>query len=574
MSSPCDIVSRVALVAALAGGSMLMGCSSQRGGPPEDESPRQSRPNFLVIVADDLGYSDLGVMGSEIRTPNLDRLAGEGLLLTNFHVAPNCSPTRAMLLTGVDTHPAGLGTMEGEQSPEQLGQPGYEGSLSSGVVSVATLLRDVGYHTYLSGKWHLGWERGDYPGDRGFERSFGPIRGGSTHFNDRLRLFFRGSERSTATFLNDGEVVERLPDDYFSSQGFTDRLIEQIESGRDSGRPFFAYAAYTAPHWPLQAPEEYIDRYVGVYDDGYDKLRAQRVAALRERAIVPTHTRIPDLVGWEAPWDSLSPDQRARSARTMEVYAAMVENLDHHVGRLVTYLKSINQYDNTVILFFSDNGAEGNLVNRIIPDHGWVEREFDNRLENIGRINSYVFPGAGWAQASTAPFRFYKAFPSEGGVRTPAIVRWSGASASGVSDTFASVKDVVPTLLELAETQHPAPRYQGRAVAPLEGASMVPLLRGDSDVIHNDTYVMGWELFGRRALRRGDWKILWVYAPYGESRWSLFNLENDPAESVDLAAKQPEKLAELLAAWDDYATRNQVVLPAQDAGYGRHDFRQ
>jgi arylsulfatase len=255
----------------------------------------------------------------------------------------------------------------------------------------------------------------------------------------------------------------------------------------------------------------------------------------------------------------------------MELYAAMVENLDFHIGRLVAYLKSTGQYDNTLILFFSDNGAEGNLINRIVEDHGWVERRFDNRLENMGRRNSYVFTGPGWAQASTAPFRFYKAFPAQGGIRTPAVAAGGLTGATGIRGAFASVKDVAPTLLDLAGVPEPGGDYRGRMVAKIEGASMAPLLRGRSDRVHGDDYTMGWELFGRRALRRGDWKITWLYPPYGDGRWWLFDLSSDPAETTDVSERYPEKKAELLAAWADYARANRIVLPNEDAGYGRED---
>ena len=531
----------------------------------------QSRPNFLVIVADDLGYSDLGVMGSEIRTPNLDRLAADGLLLTAFHVTPTCSPTRAMLLTGVDTHPAGLGTMHGQWSPEQQGKPGYEGVLSDRVVTVATLLRDAGYHTYLSGKWHLGGQPGQYPTDRGFERSFGPISGGATHFSDLLPLFFPGRDTAKALFIEDGEPVVQLPERWFSTNGFTDKLIEQIESGRADGRPFLALATYTAPHWPLQAPDDFIDRYKGVYDDGWDALRERRMAALKRRGLVSAYTSAPARVPWAPAWADLDEATRAQQARVMEVYAAMVENLDHNVGRLLEYLAITGQLDNTLVLFFSDNGAEGNPVNRIIDDHGWVERTFDNRLENIGRVGSYVSTAPGWAQASSAPFRLFKSFPTQGGLQVPAIAHGPGVAGQRRSAAFVTVKDLAPTLLEMAGVEVPNGRYGGREVARIEGRSMTGLLAGRQARVHGDGDVMGWELFGRRALRRGDWKITWLYEPYGPGRWELFNLADDPAESRDLAAERPDMLGAMLAAWHAYAEGNGVILPESDAGYALED---
>lgn len=536
-----------------------------------ESSRPQPRPNFLVIVADDLGYSDLGVMGSEIRTPNLDRLADDGLLLTAFHVSPTCSPTRAMLLTGVDAHPAGLGTMHGQWSPEQQGQPGYEGVLSDRVVTVATLLRDAGYHTYLSGKWHLGGQPGQYPTDRGFERSFGPIAGGASHFSDQLPLFFPGRDTARALFIEDGQPVEDLPAGWFSTNGFTDRLIEQIEGGRADGRPFFALATYTAPHWPLQAPDDFIDRYRGAYDDGWDALRERRVADLKRRGLVSAYTPAPGRVPWAPSWSDLDDATRMKEARVMEVYAAMVENLDHNVGRLLDYLDTTGQREQTLVLFFSDNGAEGNPVNRIIDDHGWVERSFDNRLENIGRVGSYVSTAPGWAQASSAPFRLFKGFPTQGGIQVPAIARGPGVAGGRRSAAFVTVKDVAPTLLELAGVTMPDGEYRGRKVARIEGRSMAGLLAGGQARVHGDSDVMAWELFGRRAVRRGDWKVTWLYEPYGPGRWQLFNLADDPAESRDLADERPDIMGAMLAAWHGYAERNGVILPAADSGYALED---
>lgn len=540
------------------------------------ETPRDGdpRPNFLLIVVDDLGYSDLGFMGSEIRTPNLDALVADGLLLTDFHVSPACSPTRAMLLTGADAHPAGLGTMWEEASSEQEGHWGYEGALSDRVVTVAELLRDAGYHTYLSGKWHLGRGPGKRPTDRGFERAFGPVHGGSSHFSDQLAMFFPGQPTRKAAFEDDGEPAADLPEDWFSSTGYTDRLMEMIESDRSDDRPFFAFAAYTAPHWPLQAPDDFIDRYRGVYDTGWDALRQARARGLVARGVVP-NDRGAERLPFVDDWTSLTGAEQRRAARTMEVYAAMVEHLDHEIGRLLAWLDTTGERENTLVLFFSDNGAEGNPVNRIIDDHGWVERTFDNRLENIGRRGSYVFPGPGWAQASTAPFRLFKTFPSEGGTRTPAIIAGPGVRPGGFEDpraeAFATVKDVAPTLLELAGVEHPGTRYGDRPVAAMTGVSMAPLLQGSRDRVHPADAVLGMELFGRRALRRGDWKAMWLYAPYGLGRWQLFDLARDPAETTDLASERPDVLQALLEDWAHFAEANRVILPAADAGYARED---
>jgi len=531
-------------------------------------APRAARPNVLLIVADDLGYTDLGVTGGEIRTPNLDALARSGLLLTQFLVSPACSPTRAMLLTGVDTHPAGLGTMAGEAAEGQKGRPGYEGHLSDRVVSVATLMHEAGYHTYMAGKWHLGMEDRLGPHRQGFERSFALLQGGASHFADAVGLV---ESQPEALSREDGRAV-RLPADFYSTAGYTDKLIEYIRAGLPDGKPFLAYAAYTSPHWPLQAPAAEIDRHAGTYDAGWDVLRARRFLAARRLGLVPPGAPVPERTRFAPAWDAVGPDARRREARVMEIYAAMVENLDRHVGRLVQFLKDAGQYENTLVLFFSDNGPEGNPIGRMRTNTEWIRHRFDNRLENLGREGSYAWLGPAWAQATT-PFRLWKSFPTEGGVRVPAIVRFGPVGRRGVAAGVTSVKDIAPTLLELAGARHPGTRYEGRSVAPLEGRSLLPFLRGEAPSVHDAGFTMGFELFGRRALRKGDHKIVWLFEPYGRERWELFDLAADPTESHDLAAGDPARLAELVRAWDEYAARNGVVLPARDAGYALEPVR-
>ena len=528
--------------------------------------PKAARPNVLIVVADDLGYSDLGVTGGEIRTPHLDALARSGLLLTSFLVSPACSPTRAMLLSGVDTHPAGLGTMAGNADENQKGRPGYETFLSDRVVSLATLLKDAGYHTYMAGKWHLGLEERQGPHRWGFERSFALLPGGASHFADAAGLFER---QPKAPYREDGREVA-LPADFYSTAHYTDKLIEYIRGGLADSKPFFAYAAYTSPHWPLQVPDVELAGYRGAYDDGYDALRARRFEAARARGIVPPGADAPPRTTFARAWQELLPDERRRQARAMEIYAAMVENLDHHMGRLLQALRDCGRYDDTLVFFFSDNGAEGNEIGRMESNATWLPKRFDNSLANLGRVSSYVWLGPGWAQAVT-PFRLWKAFPTEGGVRVPAIVRWGAMRRRGRLDAVVTVKDVAPTLLDLAGVTHPAPSFEGRAVAALEGRSMRPLLEGASETVHGDALTMGWELFGRRALRRGSFKIVWLFEPYGPGRWQLFDLAKDPGESSDLASARPDTLAELVKAWDEYAAKNGVILPTRDMGYGIFD---
>ena len=540
------------LLLVLAGFAVALSCA------PANET----RPNFLVILADDLGYSDLGFFGSEIATPNLDALAAEGVVLTNYHVMPTCAPTRAALLTGMDPHPVGMGSQGASSDPNQAGQRGYEGVMTQRVVSVASLLRDAGYHTSTAGKWHLGADEELMPHNRGFVRSFGVAAGGIGHFGDAAPMF----DGYPNTYRLDGEPVP-IPEDFYSTDYYTDRLIEFLDESAAQDRPFFMFAAYTSPHWPLQAPDEYIDRYRGVYDDGYDALRRRRVQHLIEQRVV-LDVETPDLVHWMPAWDTLTEDEKRVEARKMEVYSAMVENLDHNIGRLVAHLKEMDRYDNTFIIFSSDNGAEGNDIGGLAGQE-WIAANHDLSYENMGRMGSYVWRGPAWAQAQTAPFNLFKAFTAEGGIRTPAVIRYRNYEARR-SDVFASVMDVVPTVLALAGVDHPD-EYNGRPVEPIQGTSMTSFLSGQVAAIHAEGEVVGYELYGRRAVFKDGWKLVWTYEPYGLERWQLFDLNSDPAESTDLSVDQPERLAEMMSAWEDYVEENDIVLPVRDRGYGRID---
>ncbi|MDA9180403.1 sulfatase-like hydrolase/transferase [Emcibacteraceae bacterium] len=294
---------------------LVAGCAEQDAKNVEANSV-DDRPNILLILADDLGYSDIAPFGGEISTPNLDALAADGLKMSNLYAASACSPTRSMLLSGTTSHKAGMGTMYNDQSPKQLGQPGYEGYMNKDVVSISTLLKDAGYHTYMTGKWHLGYEDDQSAYARGFERSFSLLQGGGHHFDDKPMTI----DHDTSWYRENGKRVE-LPDDFFSSEFYTDKIINYIESDREDGKPFFAYLAYTAPHWPLQAPADYIDKYKGKYDAGYQDLTEKRLSALKNMGITKSDTVVSDLVYPESEnWENLSEEQKKIEAREMEIW--------------------------------------------------------------------------------------------------------------------------------------------------------------------------------------------------------------------------------------------------------------
>ncbi|HTX95583.1 MAG TPA: arylsulfatase [Mycobacterium sp.] len=520
------------------------------------------RPNFLVIVADDLGFSDIGAFGGEIDTPNLDRLAYTGLRLTDFHSAPACSPTRAMLLTGTDHHIAGVGTMLEVAVPGFRGAPGYEGYLNDRVVALPELLRDAGYLTLMSGKWHLGDTIERSPWVRGFERSFALLPAGASHYGPAAG----GGFLPAPTLYTEDDRFATVGDDFYSSDFYTDTLLRYFwERAEDDDRPFFAYLPFQAPHWPLQAPDESIAKYRGRYDAGPDALREERLTALKRLGLCPPDVEAHPFVADGAPeWADMTAEQRAHSARSMEVYAAMVDRMDWNIGRVIDYLADTGQLDNTVVIFLSDNGAEGAIV-EVMPLRGpqivaQIEKYCDNSLDNLGRPTSFIWYGPRWAQAATAPSRLHKAFTSQGGIRVVGFVTWPGfARQREIGTAFSTVMDIAPTVLELAGAAHPGAAYRGREVVPMRGRSLVAYLSGDTETVHDARTGTGWELFGRRAIRQGDWKALYLLPPYGPGRWQLYDLASDPGEIHDRAASRPDKLAELLELWDRYVEENGVI---------------
>ncbi|MHB9879398.1 arylsulfatase [Pacificimonas sp. ICDLI1SI03] len=517
-----------------------------------------TRPNFLLIVADDLGFSDLGSFGGEIATPHLDALAMRGVRFSDFHSAPACSPTRAMLMTGTDPHLAGIGTMLEVAQPDFQGAPGYEGHLNDRVVTVSELLRDAGYFCALSGKWHLGEAPGSTPAERGFDKSFALMPAGASHFvGEGLDRF---SIVATA-YQEDGRQITTLPDDYYSSDYFTERLIGYLDE-RPKEQPFFAYLPFSAPHWPLHAPDESIARYQGRYDAGPETLREERLTRMRALGLCPEDAVPHPFLGGDQ-WDTLNQDARDWSARTMEVYAGMVDRMDWNIGRVIESLARDGTLENTIIMFLSDNGAEGAMV-EAMPIVGklieaQIAEHFDNSTENLGRPTSCCWYGPRWAQAATAPSRLHKSFPTEGGIRVPFFACGPGIEADGgISHAFATAMDVPATMLEWAGIAAPE-TWRGNRVEPIRGRSMAAHLTGEADAVHPDGTETGWELFGRRAIRRGAWKAVWMRAPEGVGQWQLYDLQADPGEINDLAPERGEVLAELIEAWDRYVMETGVV---------------
>ncbi|BGO89497.1 hypothetical protein NBRC10512_003957 [Rhodotorula toruloides] len=540
-----------------------------------------TKPNILLILADDLGFSDLGCFGGEVATPNLDALAKEGMRLSGFHTASACSPTRSMLFSGTDNHLAGLGQMAETISQNEVfqGKAGYEGMLNQRVAALSEILQDNGYGTYMSGKWHLGMTPDSLPHARGFDRVFGLLPGGGNHYGYEPYL----DDGTPAVkvlppiYVEDGNFVDHrtFAKPFYSTTTFTNRMLGYLEE-HDSTKPFFAYLPYTAPHWPLQAPPEIVAKYRGKYDDGPEALRQRRLAALKREGLVDEDvTSLPIVSTFEdKPWAEMTAEEKAVSARKMEVYAAMIEVMDAEIGRVVSWLKETGTYESTFIFFCSDNGAEGAML-EALPVLGeefqkTIERFFDNSLDNIGRYNSFTSIGPAWAQAATAPNRMYKAWITEGGIRCPALLRYPNFRNGEISHEFCTIMDVLPTILEMADIPHPAPEYRGRKVLQPRGRSWVKYLTNKAEYVHDDNAVHGWELFGQSAIRQGPWKAVWI--PGKDAKWSLYNLASDAGETRDLADDEPERLTEMVRLWRDYEAETGVVRLDPDQAFALRGY--
>jgi len=525
------------------------------------------RPNIVIILGDDLGYSDMGSFGSEIKTPNLDALANDGVRFTNFYTHATSSPTRSMLLTGVDTHQNGLGNMDEFTAPNQRGVPGYEGYLNDQVVTLPQLLKGAGYHTYMTGKWHLGKAPNLIPAARGFERDFSLLDGAGSYWD--MTNFTAASPKSV--FTEDGRYLKELPKDYYATKTYTDKLISFIDANHGDGKPFFAYVAHQAPHDPLHLPPEWRNRHVGEYDKGWDAVRQERLKRQIELGIMPPGTKLAERMWFLPDPIVLAPAARAIMGKKMELYAGMVENLDYHVGRLINHLKEIGEYENTIFLVFGDNGAEGtDLLKMIAGSPG--SRDFLFAAINWSQTDpnawgdpgSYPSYGPMWAQVSMTPFSQYKGWMAEGGVRNglivsgPLVKRQKGSINNGVMH----VADIVPTMLEVAGTTYPESK-DGKKLPPLIGKSWGPVLAGKAESPRTDTDYLAWEVFGNHAVRQGEWKIRWQYKPFGTESWELFNLASDPSERKNLAAEHPDKVKAMVALWDRYARDNNVILPSR-----------
>ena len=519
------------------------------------------RPNIVLIVADDLGYSDLGCYGGEIRTPNLDALAERGLRFTQFYNGGRCCPSRASLMTGLYPHQAGVGRMTTDEGPQR---PGYRGHLTPNTVTIAEVLRSAGYRTAMVGKWHLSTTREGpdhmrrlsnqvvadafadpktYPGARGFEHHYGVIWGVVNYF-DPFSLVY------------DAEPVRQVPPGYYITDDFTDHAVRFIDEFSKGAEPFFLYVAHVAPHWPLHAPDADVERYVDTYKAGWDAVRTARHERMKALGLSPP-AALPPAAGRSTAWDQ-NP-ARDWDARAMATHAAMISRMDDGVGRIVARLKETGRLDSTLILFLSDNGASPEAYEN--PGFDRPAQTRDGRKityppdKNVppGREDTFFGFGPAWANVANAPLRGWKAQTYEGGIRTPLIAHWPRglkAADGAVTGEVGHVMDVMPTCLEVAGAAYPK-EFDGRRITPVEGKSLLLVFRSEP---FDRGGAVGWEHFGARAWRRENWKL--VCRP--RQPWELYDLSRDGGEQVDLAKQQPERVRQMGDEWERWARRVNV----------------
>ncbi|MAR65340.1 MAG: sulfatase [Flammeovirgaceae bacterium] len=501
----------------------------------EDE---QNKKNFIIILADDLGYSDLSSFGSEINTPNIDLLAKDGIIMTNFHTSPSCAPSRAMLLSGNDNHIAGIGIQAYNSD-----NFGYEGKISDRVNIIPEILGRNGYNSFISGKWHIG---GD-PIDRGFDNSFSLLPGAFTHYDNNKPI----KAYPDSSFSDNGKKV-LWPDGKYSSDFYTDKMIDFIQS--NSKKPFFAYLSYTAPHWPLQVDDFFSDKYKGYYDKGYYDILEKRLLNNIESGIIKNTNQFPDMEYLISDWRKLDSNEKKIESRKMEVYAGMIENLDYNIGRLVKYLKSENLYDNTIIFFMSDNGAAAEDFYYNQTYGGYIREKFSYELDEIGSPNSFVSLGKNWAKTITYPFRLYKGFTTSGGLRSPLIIKGLKNDVK-ISDEFITILDIAPTIYDMTGSE-----YIKIKNYDLKGSSILPYVKGFSVKIHSDDYVFSFEHSGNSVLRKGSWKIINKINPFDKKNLELFHVD-DFMEQNNVRENNIEIFDSLYMDWDNYVKATKIILP-------------
>lgn len=508
-------------------------------------------PNIVLILADDLALMDLGVYGGEAATPNIDRLANAGSMFTNYHSSPSCAPSRAMLMTGYDSHLTGVPNLPIFLPPDQINRPGYEGILNDTVQTVASRLKTAGYQTYISGKWHLGDTPSTLPTKRGFDRSFILNASGADNYEHKAYLPIQ----KKPPWFEDGQPID-LPKDFYSSRNLVDKMMQFMEEDQDSSKPFFAYLPFQAIHLPVQAPKEFVDKYEGVYAEGWDVLRQKRYEKAKDLGLIPADAPLGKLLPILEKWENQSDTDKLRKAKAMAVNAAMIEAMDYHIGRFLQFLESKQWMDNTIFIITSDNGPEASDPSLVTGMNLWLKWVgYHTDYERLGEKGSWNFIGPEFASAAAAPSAYFKFYAGEGGLRVPLIISGVGLPKAVQQKAFSVVTDITPTILDLAKIE---------TNDPFTGRSLYPILQQQSEQVYTPEDTISIEVAGHAALFQGDYKIVRNCLPYGDGQWRMYNLAKDPGETINLATTQPTLFQQLLRAYDNYATTYKVLPLADD----------
>ncbi|MEJ2883179.1 arylsulfatase [Pedobacter sp. GR22-6] len=517
---------------------MLICCTQTSFSSALPKAAKQKQPNIIVILADDMGYSDLGCFGSEISTPNLDDMARNGLKMTQFYNASRCCPSRAALLTGLYPHQAGIGDMVNSRV-----EPAYQGYLNKNCVTLAEALRPFGYATFMAGKWHVGQDKAHWPLQRGFDRYFGLIDGASSYFDT---FPYRANQKLTMA-LDQEEFKPDQP--YYATDAYTDYALKFLEENRASGKPFFLYLAYQAPHWPLHALPEDIAKYKGKYMKGWDQIREARYRKMQAEGIIAKTTKLSPRDAEVPDWSSLGDEEKNRWDDQMAVYAAMIDRMDQNIGRLRKQLEKMGETEHTLILFLSDNGASHEVIN----DKGFLPEIYQRSQLLSSNPNSFTAYGHPGANVSNTPFRMFKHWEYEGGTASPFIAFGPGLVKAGRTvHTPAHVIDIMATCLQLAGGSYPSV-VAGQPIKASAGISLVPVFRGQYWKGHDALY---FEHEGNRAVRQGKWKLV---SNFPENKWHLYNMDQDRTELQDLSTVQPAEVTRLSALYDIWAKQAEVI---------------
>ena len=499
-----------------------------------------------MILVDDAALQDFGAYGGEAATPYIDMLAQNGTLFTQYRATLMCAPSRAMLLTGYDSHLTGVPNLPIFTPPEYADKPGYKGILNKEVETIATRLKRQNYQTYTTGKWHLGHTEATLPSKRGFDRTYILDASGADNYDHKPYL---PTQESKPPWFKDGERID-LPDDFYSSKNLVDEMIQFMEEEENTEVPFFAYLAFQAIHIPVQAPKEYTEKYISTYEQGWDVIKQQRFEKAKILNLIPTDAVMGSMPEGLRPWSDLDAEKQRYMAKAMAVNAGMLESMDYHVGRYIKYLKTQNKFDNTTFIITSDNGPEASAVGDVKSMQLWMKyvAGYHTDYDRLGEQGSFNYIGPEFASACAGPSAFFKFYAGDGGLRVPLIMSGVGIPQGETESAFCRVTDITPTILSLAGIDKPKRAPAG----PMTGRSIYPLLTNEKEKIYEDNEPIGIEAAGHGALYKGDYKLVRNGRPYGDGIWRLYNIKSDPGETQNLSDVQPAKFNELIKDYDDY----------------------